>query len=81
MNASAQITSPTLIIHGDRDPYVDVESMRHLFMGISGVDKHWVILSDCDHCAHLLDTTRDKFAQTLVSFLRQPHNTPSREQR
>lgn len=68
----AKITSPTLIIHGDRDPYVDLESMRHLFLGISGTDKHWVVLSDCDHCAHLLDTTRDKFARTVVSFLRQP---------
>jgi pimeloyl-ACP methyl ester carboxylesterase len=52
----AAVTVPTLLIHGEQDPYAPVASQAKLFVRLSTPDRQWVIVPGGDHAAHLEDT-------------------------
>jgi pimeloyl-ACP methyl ester carboxylesterase len=51
----AAVRTPTLLIHGERDPYAPVINQAELFAQLGHPDRTWVILPGCDHAAHLED--------------------------
>ena len=67
----AKICVPSLVIHGDNDPYLVKDGQMGLFSGISSSDKSYSILPGADHCAHLIGA-RYAFAQCVVSFIKRP---------
>jgi pimeloyl-ACP methyl ester carboxylesterase len=67
----AGIAVPTLLIHGERDPYAPVQAQAKLFSRLGHPDRTWVIVAGGDHAAHLEDTA-PRFVQAVVSFVRRP---------
>lgn len=67
----AAIRTPTLVIHGERDPYAPVVVQAELFSLIGHPDRAWVILPWSDHAAHLEDAG-PQFVHAVVEFLRRP---------
>lgn len=63
----AAIHVPTLIIHGDRDPYAKEAGLPVFFSRLGTVDRWWVVLASADHVAHL--ERQPAFVQALVGFL------------
>ncbi len=68
------LKKPTLIIHGDRDPYLPPNSQDTLFTRLGNQDKAHVILENADHCAHLI-ATRFAFVHYIHSFLSRPRTS------
>src|SRR5690606_7964758 len=52
----AAVLVPTLVIHGERDPYAPVQAQAKLFTRLGHPDRAWVIVAGGDHAAHLEDT-------------------------
>lgn len=69
--APFKLDVPTLVIHGDSDPYLAPGTQIHLFSGISACDKAYVIIPNADHCAHLI-SSRSAFIHHVSSFLKRP---------
>jgi pimeloyl-ACP methyl ester carboxylesterase len=70
----AAIHTPTLVIHGERDPYAPVFVQAELFSLIGHPDRAWVILPGSDHVAHL-EAAGPQFVHAVVEFLRRPTAT------
>ncbi len=51
----AAVHTPTLVIHGERDPYAPIASQAELFTQLGHPDRTWVIVPGGDHAAHLED--------------------------
>lgn len=49
------VRTPTLLVHGEHDPYTPVPVQAELFTLLGHPDRAWVILPGCDHAAHLED--------------------------
>jgi len=64
----ALIKVPTLVIHGEHDPYAKPQPHARLFTRLGSVDKRWVVIADGDHAAHL-EKSRDRFIEALIGFL------------
>ena len=67
----AKISVPTLVIHGDTDPYIVKQSQLNLYADISCTDKCYTSIPGADHCAHLIGS-KFAFIHHVVSFLRRP---------
>ncbi len=65
----AAVRAPTLVIHGERDPYAPVTSQAELFALLGHPDRTWVILPGCDHAAHL-ERCGPRFVQEVVALAR-----------
>lgn len=65
----AAVRTPTLVIHGERDPYTPVINQAELFSLLGHPDRTWVILPGCDHAAHLEDCG-PRFVQEVVALIR-----------
>jgi pimeloyl-ACP methyl ester carboxylesterase len=65
---AAKINTPTLLMHGEHDPYAPVPRQAAFFARIASPDKQWVVLPGGDHAAHL-ESTGPQFVNALVSFL------------
>ncbi len=65
---AARIKTPTLLVHGELDPYAPIERQSAFFARIASPDKQWVILPGGDHAAHL-ETTGPQFVHAVVAFL------------
>lgn len=65
---AAKIKTPTLLLHGELDPYAPVERQAAFFARIGSPDKQWVMLPGGDHAAHL-ESTGAQFVHSLVAFL------------
>lgn len=63
----AELHTPTLVIHGERDPYAAGAGMPSFFARLASVDRAWVVLAGTDHVAHL--ERQDAFVQAIVAFL------------
>lgn len=63
----ARLHTPTLVIHGDRDPYAAGAGLPAFFARIAAVDHAWVVLVGADHVAHL--ERQGAFVQAIVGFL------------
>ncbi len=64
-----KIVVPTLLMHGEEDPYAPVAKQAEVFAAIKSPDKAWVVLGGGDHAAHL-ETTGPLFVRTLLAFLK-----------
>ena len=67
----AAVLTPTLVIHGERDPYAPVFVQAELFARLGNPDRAWVILPWSDHAAHLEDAG-PRFVRAVVEFVRAP---------
>ena len=63
----AVLRVPTLVIHGDRDPYATGAGLPAFFARLGTSDRWWVVLAGADHVAHLERQTA--FVQGMVGFL------------
>lgn len=62
---------PTLVLHGEHDPYAPVSNQARLFERLGHADRRWVIVAGGDHAAHL-EQARVRFVQALLGFLDRP---------
>lgn len=69
----AKVAVPSLVIHGDDDPYLVKEGQMGLYAGISSSDKCYTIIPGADHCAHLIGA-KHAFIHNVVSFIKRPKN-------
>jgi alpha-beta hydrolase superfamily lysophospholipase len=67
----AKLTTPTLVLYGDRDPGVLHEDAGKFFARIAATDRQMVVLPGADHAAQLEDT-HDAWIAAIVSFLNRP---------
>ncbi len=67
----AKLTTPTLVLYGDRDPGVVHEDAGKFFARIAATDRQLVVLPGADHAAQLEDT-HDAWIAAIVSFLNRP---------
>jgi pimeloyl-ACP methyl ester carboxylesterase len=63
-----RVTTPTLVIYGERDPGVLPEDAGKFFSRLGTGDKHMVVLPGADHAAQLEDT-HDAWIGAIVNFL------------
>jgi pimeloyl-ACP methyl ester carboxylesterase len=63
----AAVHVPTLVIHGERDPYAAEAALPVFFSRLAAVDRSWVVLASADHVAHL--ERQGVFVQEVVGFL------------
>lgn len=67
----AAVRTPTLVIHGERDPYAPLLHQSELFSLLGHPDRAYVIVPQGDHAAHLEDNGA-RFVHAVVQFLRRP---------
>ncbi len=65
----AQLQTPVLLVHGDRDPQAPVAVQTKLFTRFGAIDKAWVVLPGADHAAHL-EKSQGELVRTIVWFIR-----------
>ena len=65
----AAVRVPTLLIHGEHDPYTPIDAQAKLFSRLGNPDRAWVIVPGGDHAAHLEDTA-PRFVDAVVTFVR-----------
>jgi pimeloyl-ACP methyl ester carboxylesterase len=68
---AAKIKSPTLVIHGERDPLAPMTAQSTLFVGIGNPDKQWIVLAGGDHAA-MLENTHAAFIAAIDAFVKRP---------
>jgi len=67
----AKLSTPTLVLFGDRDPGVVQEDAGKFFARLGATDKQMVVLPGGDHAAQLEDT-HEAWIAAVVSFLSRP---------
>ncbi|MFL6547727.1 MAG: alpha/beta hydrolase [Povalibacter sp.] len=73
-----KIVTPTLLIHGERDPLTPAAAQARVFTGLGNADKQWIVLAGADHAA-LIEDTLPGFVAAIVSFVERP--APRRDAR
>lgn len=68
---SEQLTTPTLLLHGQLDPFTPIASQAKVFARLGSPDRQWVILAGGDHAA-LLEDTLPAFIAAIVNFIERP---------
>lgn len=66
------VKTPTLVIHGEKDPYAPIANQSKLFSELGHPDRAWVIVAGGDHAAHL-ENSGPRFVHAVIGFLRRPH--------
>jgi pimeloyl-ACP methyl ester carboxylesterase len=64
----AKLQVPTLLLDGERDPYVNAANHGAFFPRIATADRWWVVLPGVDHTAHL--EAQQAFVNAVDAFLR-----------
>ncbi len=67
----SKVEVPTLLIHGEHDPYARPKTQAKVFQRLGHPDRAWVIIAGGDHAAHLEDTG-PRFVHAVTSFLEMP---------
>jgi pimeloyl-ACP methyl ester carboxylesterase len=62
----AEIQVPTLVLHGEFDPFAPVESLAKTFTRLGTTDRRWVTIPNADHAAHLEHPAR--FVSEIIGF-------------
>jgi pimeloyl-ACP methyl ester carboxylesterase len=62
---------PTLLLHGELDPYTPMPAQAKTFTRLGHADRQWVVLAGGDHAA-LLERTQPAFIAAIVSFIERP---------
>jgi alpha-beta hydrolase superfamily lysophospholipase len=65
----AQMVTPTLLVHGDKDPQAPLAISTKLFTRFGAADKAWVMLPGADHAAHL-EKSQAELVRTIIWFIR-----------
>ena len=68
----AKVVTPTLLIHGERDPYAPSDAQAALFTKLGTTDRQWVVLAGADHAA-LIENSAPAFIAAIVAFVSRPH--------
>ena len=68
----ARVVTPTLVLHGERDPFAPITAQARLFTGLGTADRRWVILPGADHAA-LIEDSHAAFIAAIVGFVERPH--------
>lgn len=64
----AEVTVPTLLIHGEADPLTPEDAQALLFEALGTDDKSWIVIAGGDHAA-FLEAPRPYFIASVVTFL------------
>lgn len=67
----AALTVPTLLLHGEKDPFAPIVTQGKVFTQLGSPDRQWVILARGDHAA-LLEDTLPAFIAAIVNFIQRP---------
>ncbi|HEU4625536.1 MAG TPA: alpha/beta fold hydrolase [Steroidobacteraceae bacterium] len=67
----AKVVTPTLVIHGERDPYAPIDAQTALFTKLGTADRQWVVLPGVDHAA-LIENSAPAFVAAIVAFVSRP---------
>jgi alpha-beta hydrolase superfamily lysophospholipase len=67
----ANVTTPTLLLQGVGDGYVQPDAVARLFNGLATPDRSWVVLPDSDHAAHVEDAM-PAWISAIVHFIERP---------
>lgn len=70
-----RVSSPTLVVVGSRDPYVNWDAQARLFGGLGTEDRAMVVVPGCDHAVHLLEA-RGAFVRAVAGFLERNGDGP-----
>jgi pimeloyl-ACP methyl ester carboxylesterase len=77
--SASQLTVPTLLLHGERDPFAPVNTQAKVFSLFASPDRQWIILAGGDHAA-LLENTLPAFIAAITNFIERPTaTTPARK--
>jgi pimeloyl-ACP methyl ester carboxylesterase len=68
---AVKVKAPTLVIHGERDPFAPIAAQSRLFVALSNADKQWVVLPGADHAA-MLEDTHEAFIAAVTGFVERP---------
>ncbi|MES3032593.1 MAG: alpha/beta fold hydrolase [Gemmatimonadota bacterium] len=66
-----RLTVPTLLLHGEKDPYTPLPAQAKTFTRLGSPDRQWIILAGGDHAA-LLERTLPAFIAAIVNFIERP---------
>lgn len=67
----ARINTPTLLLQGVGDGYVQPDAVARLFNSLATPDRSWVVLPDSDHAAHVEDAM-PAWIGAIVHFIERP---------
>jgi pimeloyl-ACP methyl ester carboxylesterase len=67
----AKVVTPTLVIHGERDPYAPIDAEAALFTKLGTADRQWIVLAGADHAA-LVENSAPAFIAAIVAFVSRP---------
>jgi pimeloyl-ACP methyl ester carboxylesterase len=67
----AQVTVPTLVLYGSRDPGVLQADAARFFVRLATPDKQMVVLPGADHAAQI-ENSHDAWIAAVMSFLNRP---------
>lgn len=65
------VSTPTLLLQGVADGYVQPEALARLFNRLGTADRSWVVLPDSDHAAHV-ENAQPAWIAAIVDFLERP---------
>jgi pimeloyl-ACP methyl ester carboxylesterase len=65
------VHTPTLLIHGERDPSTPLAAQARLFTRLGAPDREWRILAGGDHAA-LIEDTQSAFIAAICEFIQAP---------
>jgi pimeloyl-ACP methyl ester carboxylesterase len=68
---ASKVTTPTLVIHGERDPLTPIAAQAALFTGLGTADRQWVVLPGADHAA-LIERSGPAFVAAIAAFVDRP---------
>ncbi|MBC7840909.1 MAG: alpha/beta fold hydrolase [Gemmatimonadaceae bacterium] len=69
--SAAKLTVPTLLLHGELDPYAPIANQATVFSHLGSPDRQWIILAGGDHAA-LLEATLPAFIAAITNFIERP---------
>jgi pimeloyl-ACP methyl ester carboxylesterase len=67
----AKVVTPTLVIHGERDPYAPTDAQAALFTHLGTADRQWIVLAGVDHAA-LIENSAPAFVAAIAAFVARP---------
>lgn len=63
-----QIKIPLLLLQGEQDPLINMNTDAKLFIELPNANKQWVVLAGGDHAA-LLETPKDRLVHSINDFV------------
>ena len=67
----ALVTTPTLLLQGVADGYVQPEAVARMFTHLTTPDRSWVVLPNSDHAAHI-ENAMPAWIDAIVDFIERP---------